>query len=52
MTRHAVFKLARMPLYRLGRWLMHKNYVPGSSAVEHDLRLEVKELRDRLNRAR
>lgn len=36
--------LIRMALYRLGRRLMHLNYIQGSSAVEHDLRLEVREL--------
>jgi len=39
--RHAL----KMLLYRIGRRLMHLNYVPGVNAVEHDLRVEVQELR-------
>jgi len=35
-------------LYRVGRWLMHRNYIKGVDAVEHDLRLEVQELRQEL----
>ena len=41
-----------MGLYRLGRRLMHLNYIKGSSAVEHDLRLEIQEMRSEISQLR
>lgn len=40
----------KMFVYRLGRRLMHIAYAPGANAVEHDLRLEVAELRREVGR--
>lgn len=39
-------------LYKIGRRLMHLNYVKGSNAVEHDLRLEVSQYRKKLDAAK
>ncbi len=40
----------KQTLYKLGRYLMHLNYVKGVDCVEHDLRLEVSELKKEVSR--
>lgn len=42
----------KMVVYRIGRKLMHINYVKTVNCVEHDLRCEVAELKKELNAAK